>query len=66
MFPSYITPTTDGTLAIFGVGVGAGSAVVTTRDKYTYSGDVVSSATAATIASQLGSAVSNGVAGVNM
>jgi hypothetical protein len=55
----------DGTLAIFALGYN-GTAAVTTRNKYTYSGDVVSSATAASSASYAGSAASNGCVGVNM
>jgi hypothetical protein len=39
---------------------------VTTRDKYTYSGCVVSAGGAATVASCAGSAASNGTTGVNM
>jgi hypothetical protein len=38
----------------------------TTRDKYTYSGCVVSAGGAATAASVNGSAASNGTTGVNM
>jgi hypothetical protein len=53
----------DGTLAIFALGYN-GTAAVTTRNKYTYSGDVVSSATVATAASYAGSATGNSVEGI--
>jgi hypothetical protein len=54
----------DGTFAIFALGVVA-CVSTTTRNKYTYSGDVVSAGGAATAASCLGSAASNGTIGVN-
>ena len=50
-----------GTFAIFALGN-----YTTCRDKYTYSGCVVSSGAAASAASSYGSAASNGTCGVNV
>ena len=53
----------DGTLAIFALGDTL-SGRVATRDKYTYAGCAVSSATAATTTSFRGSATGNSTAGI--
>jgi len=54
-----------GTEGIFALGYNSTIyAPVTTRDKYTYAGDVVSAGTAATAASSLGSAVGNSTEGI--
>ena len=50
-----------GTVGIFAIGN-----CTTTRNKYTFSGCVNASATAASAASYLGSAASNGTCGVNV
>ena len=55
------TPFTAGTVGIFAL---ANS--TTTRNKYTYSGDVNASATASSAVSYGGSAASNGTCGVNV
>ena len=52
-----------GTVGIFALGCAPCSS---TRNKYTYSGCVVSSGAAATAASYSGSAASNGTCGVNV
>jgi len=62
-FSNSVTPSADGTFAVFALGNTSGGAV-TTRDKYTYSGDVVGSATAATAASNQGSAAGNSTVGI--
>ena len=61
-FSNSVTPSADGTFAIFALGFTTG--LVTTRDKYTYSGDAVGSATAATAASGFGSAAGNSTVGI--
>ena len=56
-------PFDDGTFGIFALGnTGAGAS--TTRNKYTYSGCVVSAGTAATAASLQGSAAGNSTTGI--
>jgi hypothetical protein len=54
----------NSTVGIFALGFT--TAATTTRDKYTYSGCVVTAGGAATAASQSGSAASNGTVGVNI
>ena len=61
--PNFVPPET---FAIFALGSDSGGSPTTTRNKYTYSGCVVSTGGAATTASQRGSAASNGTTGVNM
>jgi hypothetical protein len=63
LWPPNFVPTE--TFAIMALG-GISGDRVTTRDKYTYSGCVVSAGGAATAASAEGSAASNGTSGVNM
>jgi hypothetical protein len=46
--------------------LGAATSPSTTRDKYTYSGCVVTAGAAASAASYVGSAASNGTCGVNV
>ena len=53
-----------GTFAIFALGVSCGPVVSTTRNKYTYSGCVNASATAASAASRNGSAAGNATVGI--
>ena len=53
----------DGTFGIFALGFGV-IGNLTTRDKYTYSGDVVSAGTAATVASFGSSAAGNSTVGI--
>jgi hypothetical protein len=62
-FSNSVTPALpDGTFAIFALGyTGSGS---TTRNKYTYSGDVVGTGGAATAGSYEGSATGNGTVGI--
>ena len=60
LWPPNFVPTE--TFAIFALG-GTPSAS-TTRDKYTYSGDVVSAGSAATVASYYGSAAGNSTVGI--
>ena len=55
----------NNTVGIFQLGY-SGSAFLTTRDKYTYSGCVVSSGAAASVGTSGGSAASNGTCGVNV
>jgi len=62
-FSNSITAVVDGTFAIFALGFGSSSSQ-TTRDKYTYSGDVVSVGGAATAASYGGSAAGNSTVGI--
>ncbi len=62
-FSNSVTPSLDGTFAIFALG-GISGGRVATRDKYTYSGDVVSAGGAATVASCAGSAAGNSVVGI--
>ena len=52
----------DGTFAVFALG--QAGVRVTTRNKYTYSGDVVSAGGAATVASRQSSAAGNGTVGI--
>jgi hypothetical protein len=52
----------DGTLAIFALG--NGSPATSARDKYTYSGDVVSAGGAATAVSRQGAAAGNSTVGI--
>lgn len=54
-----------GTEGIFALGYNDTTSVAT-RDKYTYAGDVVSAATASSVASYSGSAAGNGTTGVNI
>ena len=61
-----IQPVQPGTVAIFALGFVCGVGSSSTRNKYTYSGCVNASATAATAASSRGSAASNGTTGVNV
>jgi len=51
----------NATIGIFALGQTTSHTLLTTRDKYTYSGDVVTSGTAATLASMRGSASGNSV-----
>ena len=53
------TPFVAGTVGIFALGQNVCGTVLTTRDKYTFSGCVVSSGTAATANSDFGSAAGN-------
>ena len=55
-----------GAIAIFALGATSGGVTTTTRNKYTYSGDVNASATASSAGSSAGSAASNGTTGVNV
>ena len=57
-------PIQPGTVGIFALGLAPSAS--TTRDKYTFSGCVVSSGAAASAASYYGSAASNGTCGVNV
>ena len=61
---SSATPVIAGTVGIFALG--SAPSPSTTRDKYTFSGCVVSSGAAASAASYYGSAASNGTCGVNV
>jgi hypothetical protein len=65
-FSNSITAVQDGTLAIFALGssTNSGVGVSTTRNKYTYSGNVVGAATAATTATYQGSAAGTGTVGI--
>jgi hypothetical protein len=56
----------NSTLGIFALGLNSTFCRLTTRNKYTYSGCVVSAGGAATAASSYGSAASNGTSGVNI
>jgi hypothetical protein len=53
-----------GTFAIFALGYNCCSGALTTRNKYTYSGCVVSAGGAATVASRLSSAAGNSTVGI--
>lgn len=61
-FSNSITAVQDGTFSIFALGAVGG--VSTTRNKYTYSGNVVAAGGAASIASQSGSAAGNSTVGI--
>lgn len=64
-FSNSVTPFPTGTFAIFALGnTAAAGTGTTTRNKYTYSGDVVSAGGAATVASHSGSAAGNGGVGI--
>jgi hypothetical protein len=56
--------TGNSTVGIFALGQAPSAS--TTRDKYTYSGDTNTSATASSANSTFGSATSNSIAGVNI
>ena len=55
-------PIQPGTVGIFALGYASGAS--TTRDKYTFSGCVVSSATASSATTRYGSAVGNSTVGI--
>ena len=61
-FSNSITAVLDGTFGIFALGQAPSAS--TTRNKYTYSGDVVSAGGAATVASAQGSAAGNSTVGI--
>jgi hypothetical protein len=63
-FSNSITAVLDGTLGIFALGAGSGGSPTTTRNKYTYSSDVVGAAGAATTAASSGSAAGNSTVGI--
>ena len=59
--PNFVPPET---FAIFALGRTCGFTLLTTRNKYTYSGDAVSAGGAATVASYGGSAAGNSTIGI--
>jgi hypothetical protein len=63
LFSNSIIAGPTGTFAIFAIGCSSGT-YSATRNKYTYSGDVVGAATSATSASALGSATGNSTVGI--
>ena len=63
-FSNSITAVVVGTFGIFALGANSSFTGLTTRDNYTYSGDVVSAGGAATVGSFAGSAAGNSTVGI--